>query len=86
MLFNGDLMRQATSDNRGGFLYAIAEGNLSNSKKIEYLYMAGLARRATRQEKTAANQLLWAHRGDTTAALQDVWWAILNSNEFILNH
>ena len=24
--------------------------------------------------------------GDTVAALQDVWWAVLNSNEFIFNH
>ena len=25
-------------------------------------------------------------KGDMKAALQDVWWAVLNSNEFILNH
>jgi hypothetical protein len=24
--------------------------------------------------------------GDTMAALQDVWWVVLNSNEFIFNH
>ncbi len=33
-----------------------------------------------------ANELLAARKGDTAAALQDVWWALLNSNEFILNH
>ena len=25
-------------------------------------------------------------KGDPVAALQDVWWAVLNSNEFIFNH
>jgi len=33
-----------------------------------------------------ANKLLLARKGDTVAALQDVWWAVLNSNEFIFNH
>ena len=86
MLFNGDLIKRATSLDQGGFLHTIASGNLSNVRKINYLYMAGLARRPTQQEKFAANQLLLARQGDVTAALQDIWWAILNSNEFILNH
>ena len=86
MLFNGELMRRATGNAQGGFLNTIATSKkLRNDKKIEYLFLAGLARRPTRQEIAAANYLLSA-RGDTTAALQDVWWALLNSNEFILNH
>ena len=86
MLFNGELMRRATGNEKGGFLHTIATSSkLGNDKKIEYLFLAGLARRPTRQEVAAANYLLQA-RGDVTAALQDVWWAILNSNEFILNY
>jgi hypothetical protein len=27
-----------------------------------------------------------ARKGDAAAALQDIWWAVLNSNEFIINH
>ena len=86
MLFNGDLMRRATSNKKGAFLHTIATSDLRNAKKIERLYLAGLARQPSRRETAAANQLLVARQGDTMAALQDVWWAILNSNEFILNH
>ena len=86
MLFNGDLMRRATSSEKGGCGYTIAPSELRHAKKIERLYLAGLARRPTRRETAAANHLLVARQGDTMAALQDVWWAILNSNEFIFNH
>ena len=37
-------------------------------------------------EIEVANKLLAARKGDVVAALQDIWWAVLNSNEFILNH
>jgi len=86
MLFNGGLIQRATSRDSGGFLHTIATGEMSNARKINYLYLAGLARRPTRQERSLANLLLVAREGDATAALQDIWWAILNSNEFILNH
>jgi len=33
-----------------------------------------------------ATALLGARKGDVAGALQDVWWAVLNSNEFIINH
>ena len=86
MLFNGDLMERATSADEGGFLNSVATSKLTDARKIQYLYRAGLARRPSGREIGAANQLLAARLGNTTAALQDVWWAILNSNEFILNH
>ena len=35
---------------------------------------------------TAWGSVLVARKGDTAAALQDIWWAVLNSNEFIFNH
>ena len=86
MLFNGDMIRQAISRDPGSLLHKIATGKLSDVRKIDYLYLAGLARQPTKQEKAAANQLLIAREGDIIAALQDIWWAVLNSNEFILNH
>jgi hypothetical protein len=86
MLFNSDLMQRATSPARGGFLGQVAESQRSAREQIDYLFLAALARRPTRLERDAANQLLLAHGGNTTDALQDMWWAVLNSNEFILNH
>jgi hypothetical protein len=116
MMFNGDLIRQATSTKPGSFLARVAASDLSPAKKIGYLYRAGLARSPTKMELRMANKLLAARASDNagglarqattsnggparkiargngstvdpvTAALQDVWWAVLNCNEFILNH
>lgn len=86
MMFNGDLVKKATSQEKGSFLSTIAASKLSPGEKINYLFMAGLARRPSRDEMAVANSLLVARKGDYTAALQDIWWAVLNSNEFIFNH
>jgi len=86
MMFNGDLIKQAIATDKGSFLGRIATSNLSASAKIEHLFMAGLARKPTPAELGIANKLLAARKGDAAAALQDMWWAVLNSNEFIMNH
>ena len=86
MMFNGDLVKKATSKDEGGFLYTIANSKLSNPQKINYLFQAALARNPKKNEVGAANTLLLYHKGDTVSALQDIWWAVLNSNEFIINH
>ncbi len=86
MMFNGGLVKAATSTGKGGFLDTIARNPMSNANKINYLYMAALARRPSSREIRVANALIAARKGDVTAALQDVWWAVLNSNEFIINH
>ena len=54
--------------------------------KINYLFEAAVARNPSREEVGIANQLLAARNGDSAAALQDMFWAVLNSNEFILQH
>ncbi|MFM7519554.1 MAG: DUF1549 and DUF1553 domain-containing protein [Planctomycetota bacterium] len=87
MMFNGDLVKSATAVGQGGFLDRIARSNdLKNAAKIDLLYRAALARRPTARELKVANQIMGARKGDAAAALQDIWWAVLNSNEFIINH
>ena len=87
MMMNGQLIKQATSNEKSGMLYNVAwDSSLSNSDKINHLYIAALARKPDRNELAVCNQLLAAREGNVPAALQDVWWALLNSNEFILNH
>jgi hypothetical protein len=87
MMMNGELMQQATSTDEGSFLRRVAANDkLKNPAKIERLYLAAVARRPTKAELQAANALLVARQGNAVAALQDMWWALLNSNEFILNH
>lgn len=86
MMMNGDLMKRATGTDKGGFLYTVAHSDKKDRDKIRYLYNAALARAPTKPELVVAQKLWVARDGDSTAALQDVWWALLNSNEFILNH
>ncbi len=99
MMFNGELIRNATDAKKGSFLWELANSNLKPQQKIDYVFKAGLARRPTKDEIAIANKLFMARatsgeqkkkRVDPAAAgvaaLQDVWWAVLNSNEFIINH
>jgi hypothetical protein len=86
MMFNGDLVKNATSVNKGGFLDEVAKDGSNNSAKINALYMAALARKPLAPEIKTANAIMLARKGDATGALQDIWWAVLNSNEFIINH
>ncbi|MFO0790898.1 MAG: DUF1549 and DUF1553 domain-containing protein [Pirellulales bacterium] len=86
-LMNGELMRRATGNEPGSMLARVAgDTKMDNAAKIRYLYLAGLARVPTRQELAISNELLVARKGNVGAALQDIWWAVLNTNEFILNH
>jgi hypothetical protein len=86
MLFNGDLVKKAISSDKGSFLSVVATSNMKPADKITYLFEAAVARKPTQAEINMANQLVVARKGDAAAALQDIFWAVLNSNEFILQH
>jgi hypothetical protein len=86
MLMNGDLVKSATGTEQGSFLHKIATSNLKPAQKIEYIFQATLARNPSQREIDAANTIVTWRKGDSAAALQDLFWAVLNSNEFILQH
>lgn len=101
MLMNGDLVKKAISSEPGNFLHTLAASNLKPGEKVQYLFEAAVARRPTSKEVEITNQLLAAREVDrqrqkakggkaaensALLALQDVFWAVLNSNEFILQH
>ncbi len=55
--------------------------------KIELLFLAALSRRPSPGELRALDSAYQRAGGrDPVMGLQDVFWAILNANEFILNH
>jgi hypothetical protein len=87
MMMNGELVKKATNCEPGSFLHKVATSKeLSNAARINYLYLAALAREPSTRELQISNQLLAAREGNVPEALKDIWWALLNSNEFILNH
>ncbi|MEX2188674.1 MAG: DUF1549 domain-containing protein [Pirellulales bacterium] len=84
-MMNGELVADATSSQSTGLLSEIARSPISEAKKVRQLFLAALARNPSPGEQTAARRLLSMHGNDTAAGLEDLWWALLNSNEFILD-
>ena len=56
-------------------------------QKIEVLYLTALARKPSPTELSALDKAFHnSGNRDPILGLQDVFWALLNSNEFIMNH
>ncbi len=56
-------------------------------KKIETLFLVALSRKPSEEELQALNNVFQkSGYTDPIQGLQDVFWAVLNSNEFIINH
>jgi hypothetical protein len=58
----------------------------SDASRVRRLFLSTLTREPTRRELAAAQQLFKESRNNPIAAYQDLYWALLNSNEFISNH
>lgn len=86
MMFNGDLIKRTTQLDSGSFLKMLAEAPSKPADKVQVLFASGLARKAKPEEITMAAQLLAVRKGNMGEMLQDMWWAVLNSNEFIIVH
>jgi hypothetical protein len=67
-------------------LQQLSQYKSSPQEKVQFLFIAGLGRKAKPEELTIATQLMEARKREVGGMLQDLWWAILNSNEFIFIH
>jgi hypothetical protein len=88
-LMNGQLTMTATDINQSRTLAAVAEAPfLKTEGKIEALYLAALSRKPT--EKELNRMKAYVESGGPGnhphQALADVFWALINSSEFLLNH
>lgn len=88
-MMNGDFIENATSLDDSQTLKAVAEfPAMSQTEKLETLFMAVLSRLPNPAEEKTFTEYL-ASGGpsqDPKAALSDVFWVLLNSSEFLLNH
>ncbi len=83
-LMNGRVMSRATDVKNSETLAAVADAPfLSTEAKLEVLYLSALSRRPTAKE---VSRLAPHVEKGGAEALADVFWALLNSGEFILNH
>lgn len=85
MMFNGEMIREATKANGGSVIEQLVASAGSPRDKINRLFLAGLSRTPTGPELKMANSLIQS-QGDLGEGFRDLWWVILNSNEFIFNH
>ena len=71
MMMNGDLIKKATSTEQGELPATVAsDSKLNNAAKINYLYLAALARKPTSAEIDAGQRAARRSRkGDPAAAL-----------------
>jgi hypothetical protein len=86
IMMNGDLMRRAASSQHEGLLRSVATSKLKFDEKVAHLFQSALSREPARRELDAARAILRNSAGNEAVALEDIWWALLNSNEFILDH
>ncbi|MEC9093942.1 MAG: DUF1549 domain-containing protein [Planctomycetota bacterium] len=88
MMFNGSLVKQAINTKNGGFLSKVANSRLKPRAKLESLFKAAFARKPTRKEADTLLDagVVAAYKGNETEWLTDIWWSMINSNEFIFNH
>ena len=87
MMMNGELVQKAVNAEQGSYLYAVLmDSSLRNENaKLQQIYLAALGRLPNRNEVGALSQFIRSHP-DKLAAYQDIYWALLNSNEFVVNH
>lgn len=85
-MMNGDLIRQTAGGGKDGFLPGLIRSDMPLNEKVEHLFLASLSRKPTGRELTAIAKILANAKDKPAAALEDIWWALLNSNEFILDH
>jgi len=93
VMMNGDLIREALQLQPGSYLHGVLVGSDSDSDKVKRLCLAALGRFPTSLEMRAIRGMLPLRSpsqsrnsptpGPLVEGLQDVFWAYLNSNEFI---
>ena len=86
---NGEFVAEATDASSSRTLGGIAEAPfLSIEEKVEALFLATLSRLPTADEQARFAGHVTATDNDEgqQQAFGDIFWALLNSSEFLMNH
>jgi len=85
-MMNGEFVDAATSLENSQTLGGVVEFPLmTDEERLETLFLAALSRLPEESERAALLQYV-RQSESAGAALADVFWALLNSSEFMLNH
>lgn len=83
-LINGEMTHQRVR--QGGLIAAWLKEEKPPAAIVDLIYRRALCRPATDAEREALLQGLPEKPEDRRAYLEDVFWAVLNSKEFVFNH
>ncbi len=82
-LLNGDAVHGKIQ--RGGVIPKMLAAGKTAAEILDALYITSLSRKPTDEERSKVETIL-ASAESPQAGLQDIFWAILNSREFLFNH
>lgn len=82
-LINGDTIHNRVQ--RGGVISDLLKAEKTPEQIVEILYQRTFTRKPTEKEMNAIREHLKESK-DQTKTLEDIFWALLNSKEFIFNH
>ena len=87
-LMNNEFITDRTSLEHNKSLAAIANQATTTARKIDSLYLLVLSRKPRAEEKERLVKYVddGGPTRDSKKALTDIFWVLLNSSEFILNH
>ena len=83
-LLNGDTVN--TKCSQGGVVRKLLQAGKNPDDVIDELYIRCLARKPTEMEKTKLMAFVGEEGRTDEEVLNDLFWAVLNSKEFIFNH
>jgi hypothetical protein len=82
-MLNGDTVEGKVRG--GGFIQRALAAGKTPDQVIESIYIRSLSRKPTADELAKVKAAV-AVDANPQAALEDVFWAVLNSREFMFNH
>ncbi len=83
---NGDTLNEKLQA-KGNRVEKLLAAKLPNDKIVEELYLSALARLPTEVERTKlVAELSAAAEADKRQAVEDLFWGMLTSKEFLFNH
>lgn len=88
-MMNGEFIDNATSLEKSQTLRAVVDFPLmADDEKLDTLFIAALSRGPTESERAAFGKYIadGGTAGNAAGAMADIFWALLNSSEFLLNH
>ncbi len=83
---NGDTINKKL-EQKGNRIDKVVAAKAADEAIVEEAYLTALSRRPTDEEKTKIIAVLSQTKpAEKRAAIEDVYWSILSSNEFLFNH